>query len=242
MALDEQDKKDIAAMIAAAFTGEDFKKGLGKAIEGEVGKAVKAIDLTKGLDEKLEAKLEGLKAELKPKDPPDDKKPDDKKAGAASASVTDDPEFKKLQSKLAEMEASTKASAKRAEDAEAARKSELLATAVRDALAAGGADPKRLAIALSHLQAKGVVKLDDKGAPGFTFKREWGDEFVAAEAGAKEWLATEEGKFFVPATNKQGTGDGVSRDTPAARKDGKVDWNALGSRLNLSVLESLSDA
>ena len=127
--------------------------------------------------------------------------------------MSDDPEFKRLQAQLADVQKTAQAQAKRAEDAENARKSEALANGVRDALSSSGADAKRLGIALSHLKDRGLIRLTDKGEPAFVFTRDWGEDLVPAAKGAAEWLATEKGKFFVPPSGAQGTGDGVGKKT-----------------------------
>lgn len=248
MPLDDDDKKAIEEMIGAAFTGESFTKSIGKVIEAQVGKAIKAIDVSKTIGETvpklIDEKLEALKTELKPKepDPPAGGAGGAGNGGAGTKPVTDDPEFKKLQVKLAEMEAANKAAAKRAEEAEERRKAELLNNSIRDALIAGGADPKRVPLALPSLKERGIVKLNDEGKPVFLLKREWGDELVAAEDGAKEWLGTEEGKFFVPPKNTQGTGDRIEKPNVATRdKSGAVDWGNLAGRINLGVLEHVSE-
>lgn len=242
MALDDNDKKAIGELIAAALKANNDEQA--KAVDATVGKAVKALDLDgklKALD--IDGKLEAVKTELKVEPPADPPK------GGKGGSVTDDPEFKKLQAELAKVQKTAEEQAKRAKDAEAAQKAEALANGVRDALVAGGADPKRVQIALSHLTATGRIKLDDKGQPAFAFTRDWGEELAPAAKGATEWLGTDEGKLFVPPVGSQGSGDGVQPGNRNAKgpstaprtKEGTVDFGALRGRMNIAPLVGAED-
>lgn len=216
MPLSEEDKAEVAKLISAAFAGDEFVKGLNKSVELVVGKAIKGL--------KLEETVQAVVEKLKPAD--DDKKGDDKKGDTGD--VTQHPEFRKLQAKMQEQE-------QRAQRAEADRQAALLANGVRDALAAHGADAKRVPIALSHLREKGVVVLSDKGEPCFKFQRDWGEELVPVTTGAKEWLGTEEGKFFLPPTGAQGTGDGAGKgSTKGGSSTTSAESIALDALMNLN--------
>lgn len=233
MALDAEDEKKITALFVTLLASEETGKMLGK----HVGTAITGLKL----DDKLGALEAKLTEATKPKDPPK-VDPEPPKAGdPKTPSVEDDPAYKRSLAKLAELEKQAEKLKQQAEASEAARKAELLKTSVRDALVAAGIDPARVGIALTHLQATGAIKVDDKGDPVWTVKTKFGDETRSPAEGAKEWLATDEGKFFVPPSQKQGTGDGVNRDSPAPRKDGKLDWAQLPSRVNLGILDSLGE-
>lgn len=238
MPLDEKDLEQIGKL----WDERDKKRSeeFAKTLEGSVSKMLKAhaeasAKQLETFKTETDKKLEGIKADP-PKDPPKDPPGDDS------------PALRKLQAEQEKLQKALEAQTKRAEEAETKRRADLLQNSVRDALIAQGADPKRLAIAMSHLTSSGVVKLNDKGEPVFTFAEKWGPEDVAAAEGAKKWLATDEGKFFLPPTGKQGTGDGVQRNGPqqggsAPRtQSGEVDWSKLASRVNLAPLEGASDS
>lgn len=196
MALDDADMAKITEHFAALLKkhGEDAAK----TFDAQIAKAVKGVDV----DKKMEAKLEALKAELAAaKADAEEEKP------AAKQEAGESPELKRLRAEMADLARKAEAQARRAEELEASRKSEALTNGVRDALLASGADPKRVSVALSHLRATQAVKLDEKGNPVFVVTREWGEDPMPAAKGAAEWLQTEEGKFFLPPTGAQGTGD-----------------------------------
>lgn len=230
MALDADDLKKIGDLIAAS--NAETKK----AFESTVATAIKS----QGAE--LDKKLDGIKADVDKKlaDKPADPPPGDKKPGDKSVDPTEHPEFKKLQAKVREQEEA-------AARAEIDRKANLLRSSVQDALVAGGADPKRAKFAVDTLIGSGAVKLDDKGQPVFGMKRSWGDEAVPVVDGAKEWLATSEGQFFVPPVGAQGTGDkggtpAGNRPAEAPRtKEGGLDWGALAGRTNLGAALAVTD-
>lgn len=207
MPLDEKDKAAIAEMIAASLKSASEEQA--KALDATVAKALKGLD--------IDGKLDALKGELGNPDP-------DEKGGKTPPNS----ELAKLQAELEKMKRSAEVQAKRAEEAEQARRAEVLATGVREALTQAGADPKRVAIALSHLKAQGRVKLDKDGRPSFAFTRDWGEDLVDATKGASEWLSTEEGKFFVPPSGAQGTGDGAGK--PGGDGSKPADAHALVSQ------------
>jgi hypothetical protein len=243
MPLDDADKKFITELIATSLktSGEETKK----LVEATVGTAIKSLELDK--------KLEGVKGDLdkkleavKPKDEPDNKSTDDK--GKGGSKVSDDPEFKKLQAQLEEQRrrsAEAEAAAKRAEET---RRANLVRQGLTDALVKNGADPKRVSFAVDSLLNRNVVKLNDKAdALLWPMKRTWGeDPNVTAEEAAKEWLSTDEGKFFLPPVGNQGTGDrggappSTGPTTAPRTKDGAVDWSAIAAKANLApVLTSV---
>lgn len=189
MALSEEDKKEIATLIAAQMV-ESMK-----ATENKTTEIVKTALAGLKIDEKIEA----VKAAQQQKPVETTQQPDP--SGKAA-----DPEIAKLKAQLDDLNRKAAESSRRAEESEAARRNEALVNAVRDALASAGADSKRLGVAINHLRATGLVALNDKGEPCFKEKKSWGDEMVSVSDGAKNWLNTEEGKIFVPPVNTQGTG------------------------------------
>lgn len=222
MALDADDIKKIGEMIGEHAKNSEPERL--KALEAVVGRALGAL--------KLDDKITALKAEIEGKIKPE---PDAKEPDAKASAIADDPAFKRLQAGL---EAATKAAEeqkKRAEAAEQASKRERLSAGVRDALTSAGADPKRVQIALTHLEASGAVTLDDKGAPAFKFRRDGGyDDVVDAAKGAAEWLKTQDGQFFLPPSGAKGTGDGAG-DTRGAGGGG----GGGGERSAMDVLRNV---
>lgn len=242
MALDEADVKRITEMLAeerkaaAAETAKLLEAQLAKLTKGLQTETTKQLE---SLKTETDKKLEGIKPADPPKDPPKDSPGD----------IENSPALKKLQAEQEKLLKQLEAQTKRAEEAETKRRQDLLSNTVRDALIAQGADAKRVAIAMSHLTSSGAIKLNDKGEPVFTFAEKWGPEEVAAAEGAKKWLATDEGKFFLPPSGKQGTGDGVHREgsrqqggSAPRTKDGALDWGQLAGRINLAPLEGASDS
>lgn len=244
MPLDEADIKKITELTTGIVTEALKANGAetAKVIDASIGKAIKGLEIDKkleGLKTETDKKLEGIKPADPPKDPPKDSPGD----------IENSPALKKLQAEQEKLLKQLEAQTKRAEEAETKRRQDLLQSTVRDALIAQGADPKRVAIAMSHLSSSGAIKLNDKGEPVFTFAEKWGPEDVAAVDGAKKWLATDEGKFFLPPSGKQGTGDGVHREgsrqqggSAPRTKDGALDWGQLAGRINLAPLEGASDS
>ncbi|MEQ1494483.1 MAG: hypothetical protein ABL912_01810 [Novosphingobium sp.] len=201
MALDENDLKQIQAMLATALGGEEMAKSVGRVVTTQIGSALKTLDIDKKI-------AEGIKSAV-PEKPATDHGADADAAGAKDkAPDARDIEVKKLETKYSEILARAEREAKRAEEAERARKEAADLAALRDALTAGGADPKRVQIAISHIIATKQLKTNSDGAPGFEVPTAWGTpEFVPVEAGAATWLKTDEGKFFLPPQGGGGTGD-----------------------------------
>lgn len=245
MPLDEADLAKIGELMDARQKkqAEESEKATTKLVEGVVGKAIKAL----GLDDKLSAlktetekKLEGLK----PADP-DPKPKDDPKEGER---FEDSKAFKKLMADQDDLKKKLEAQTKLREEAEAQRQKDLLSNTVRDSLIAAGADASFVPVAMNHLVATGLIKLNDKGEAVFTVAEKWGNEDVPAAEGAKKWLNTSEGKRFMPPTGKQGTGDDIKRGGTGAgsgsaprKQDGSLDWGALRQDMSLKPLENLSD-
>lgn len=195
MALDDADRAEIKKLLTEQLTTPEIAGAFAKTIDGAIGKAISGLDIGAKIKEEFEKNKT-------PADQTPDADPPKGKDGK-TPSVEESPAFRKLQDAFFKAEAARKAE-------EAKRKSQALENAVREGLIAGGADPRRVEAAIALLERRGVLKLDDKDTAGFTFRRDYGaDEFVPAPAGAKEWLQTEEGKFFLPPTETKGTGGGA---------------------------------
>lgn len=212
MPLEDKDLETIKGLIKA--DGEERATAMAKEIEKTVGKAVKGLKLADTIKAEI-AKLAPAADDGDDDDadgddddvvPPEPKTKRNTKGG--DGGPADTPELRKLRSEVEKVRKHAEAQQKRADDAEAARMAEKLSTNVRDALIAAGVDAKRVRTAFNDLRAEGRIKLNDKGEPVFVYRRDWGDEEVAIDAGAKEFVKTDDGKQFLPPTNGRGTGEG----------------------------------
>lgn len=92
--------------------------------------------------------------------------------------------------------------------------------ALTETLRAAGVPDNRIrgAIAELYLDQKRVVR-DDKGGIAFTMERDWGTENVPLAKGVAEWLATDEGKAYLPPVDARGSGGtGGGRPRPPGQK------------------------
>lgn len=227
MPLDENDLKKVGELIAGALKthGEESAKAtealVGKVVTAKLGDVTKTIETLKTDTEK---RFEGLP---KPQDPPKDDKGG--KGGAGGSSIQDDPAFKKLQADLEAERKRADEQARKAKEQEEARQAQHLRQSLLDALTAQGVDPKRVKDAADLLIARQVVKLNDKGEPIWPLKRNWGEEPVAVKDAAKEWLATDDGKHWLPPVGTQGTGDGAGKTSTTVGGDTMTAEQALGA-------------
>lgn len=199
MALDDDDKAFIAQAIAAGLTkfqADELPGAVSKAVGSAVAAATK--DIPRG--DAFDAKVREL---TKPANPKPDPKPIDPVEGESEA-------MKQMRAQVAQMTAQMQADREARQKAEAAQQRERLHNATRQALLDQGADPKRVQVALHHLNAEGVVTLNESGDPVFRSTNEFGVvEDVAVGEGAKAFLGSDTGKMFLPATGANGTGTGV---------------------------------
>lgn len=223
MPLDEKDLEQIGKL----WDERDKKRSeeFAKTLEGSVSKMLKAhaeasAKQLETFKTETDKKLEGIKVDP-PKDPPKDPPGDDS------------PALRKLQAEQEKLQKALEAQTKRAEEAETKRRADLLQNSVRDALIAQGADPKRVALALPVLKERGTVRLDDKGAPVFTFQRNGYEESLDVTAGAKEWLSTDDGKIYMPPVGTQGTGGGLGGSGGRVGPTGNPEQIALNALANL---------
>lgn len=191
MALDAEDLKQIAALIAAADTkrAEDLPKIVAEQLKPLTASITAAETLAK------EAKAAAEKA---PPTPEPDKKVADK---------APDPAVARLQAEVERMAAEAKRNAEIATAAEAKAKQDRLVNAARDALALAGVPASNLVPAIALLKEQGVLDYDEKtGEPGFKFARKGFSEVIGGKAAAEEWLKTDAGKLYVPPSEVQGNG------------------------------------
>jgi len=222
MALDQADITKIGELIGAALSSEAHTKAIGEAATAAVKKVVGELKLDKvgeTIDEKVSAATKDLKA------PPDDKKGVDKKD-------PDDPTAKRLKA----LEDQVAQERKGREEAEAARKRDSLHTAAREALVKAGVPADRVRHAMATIIQDGVLAETSDGKPGWRGKDRFGVETVLpVEDGARAWVATDDGKAFIPARGANGTGDGAGGGpgghggptTVPKKADGTPDFSAL---------------
>lgn len=208
MALDDADKKYIAELLAAQFSGDTLKKVVGEAAKAHVEAALKPFA------DKLDASakdVEALKA-AKATDKPADK--EDKAKGGDKA----DPETAK---ELAALRQRLEASDKAREEAENRSKAEARDSAAREALAKAGIPADRLPHAMAFLGAQGVIVAGADGKPGWKGKDKFGvDAVLPLEDGARSWAATPDGKLYLPPTDARGTGTGAGNGSGSGGSGG----------------------
>lgn len=197
--LDAEDLAKIAEMLKAERA--ETEKLIGTAV------TVKLTEFGKTLD--VEGKIKAVEAKIPAAptvtDPPAD--PGKGKTKAEGDDLENSPAFKRLKAEMQEERKKAEEARKAAEDAEKARQEAERDAQVKDALTAAGADSKRLHIAMSFIKANSLVEVDDRGRPCFALNGKFGKELrPIADGGAKDFLLTEDGKTFVPATGNSGTG------------------------------------
>lgn len=93
-------------------------------------------------------------------------------------------------------------------------------SALSDALRAGGVDGPLLksALALLYTEEKRVIRTED-GEIAFRLNKDGFEEEVSLSEGIAEWLASAEGKHYIPARNVSGSG--ATGPSPSQKKGGK---------------------
>lgn len=222
MPLSKEDLAEVRSVFAGLLKthGEEQTKAtealIGKAVPGAVAKSLEGLKL----DDRFKAYDEKLKAI------PDPDKAPDKKNGKVDDEES--PAVKRLQARLDEETKKREATEAKAREAEQAQKAERLRQSLQDALVANGCDPKRVRTAVNDILAQGKVKYDDAGNVIWPTKRTWGEEPVPVADAAKEWLGTDDGRFFVPPTGAQGTGDKAGNKANGQGGDAMSAEKALG--------------
>ena len=136
--------------------------------------------------------------------------------------------------KLAAMESQLAASKQATTDAESARKSEKMLGALRTAIGKADVPANRIdhVIALIHNSQK-RIGLDDNGNPTMRFDRSSAggayQDHLGLDEGLKEFLETDDGKSFLPATQVQG-GEVHNKTRPMA-SGGKPNMKSIQSAL-----------
>lgn len=197
MALDAQDKTDIAEMIAASLKAN---KPEGLTAE-QVGKVVADQLGNLKLDEKITAAVDAAKPK---KGPTDDKKED-----TAAA------EYK---ARMEALEAKQLSAEEREKSAVAREREERLRGELGRALEANGIPRERHEQAIAYLRTKksahsgkSVFDFDDNGAPIFRKAGKGYDDSLSVADGIKGWSATDEAKLYRPPAERRGAGGSSGR-------------------------------
>jgi hypothetical protein len=199
MPLDEADKKWVQEMFGGLLkeATKDFAttETLAKVVDQKLAKGIGDLKI----DEKIAA--------LKPKDEPkDDHAKDSKEKGAKV-----DPAQAKLQERIEQLERQNREADERAKNERAQREEQEAIGALRDALSANGVPADRQGIAIAKLyHADKLVKRDAEGKLFVPVPRKAGyTDNLDLASYVKEYLATDEGKTFLPPKGSNGTGDGA---------------------------------
>lgn len=207
MALDADDLKKIGEIIAAA-NAEAAKTAVNADAVGKMIKQALADNTTA-----IDAKIKEVADKVKPGDTETEtaaekaKREKDGKFKAKDGEV--DPAIARLEQQLADLTKANKASAEKAEKAELAKAKSEEQSAIRDALSANGVPAERQRLALLALEADGRVKRDASGKIIYSAPRKGYEDPLDLGDGIKEYLATDEGKQFVPPLGTGGTGTGA---------------------------------
>jgi hypothetical protein len=186
---------------------------LGEALKPVVSRLdkVEAVDTSKLVADAMAA--------LAPKKEEKPKKGDDEGAARMAA----------LEAKLAEAETSRKA-------ADDARKSATMLGSLRTELLAKGVPAARVDHAIAHLHhAQKRVAIGDDNRATLRFDRTSAggayEDHLALGDGVKEWLGTEDGKSFLPASDARGAEAAKGRAGVPRTSGGKIDTPALISKV-----------
>lgn len=173
----------------------DDKKFITELLATHTAEAIKKSqeEADKRLDARLAKEREETKKLLPPKD--DDKRDD-------NGRFTSKEELSALKKQLDAEKAAR-------EKAEGDRKAEQLRSAAGAALASAGVERTSHALALLDA-SEGRLAFTDDGRPGLKFRRNGYEEVVPLDKGVSEWLRTDDGKAFLPASGAQGTGTGTA--------------------------------
>ena len=214
MPLDEADKKFVTDSIANAMKDALKPETIGEAARAHLKAGIDGLKL----DEKFKALTDAV-AEIKAKaDAGGGDGGGGEGAGKGKGKDGGDSETAKqlagLQKKLDESAVREQQRERQLKDAEEARRREQMEAAARDALAKAGVPADRLKGALAVLKADAVFDFDKDGKPGWKGKDKYDvPTLLSLEDGAKAWIATDEGKHYLPPTGANGDGGkGGDRD------------------------------
>lgn len=203
------------------------------AVKAQLGRNSFRTDLAKSIAEQLKGDQGG-----EPDDEPDDA-PDDDDKQPRKARDRDGGENSKRWKKY---EAEQAALRKKLEESERKREEETRAAArakqraeLEKELERAGIPAERRPGALALLfTEQGRIKEDD-GKHGWAVQREWGEELIPVKDGVAEWIKTDEGKAYLPATPAAGSGN-TGGGLPRGR-DGKPSRQELVNALGRFIVK-----
>jgi hypothetical protein len=242
MALDDADKQTIAGLITAALKTNNDELGTRFVTAEAAGSIVtQAVEKMKLGDMVKTAVTEATKGLPKPGEG-GGKKEGEGEGGKVS------PEVAALNARLLEMENKNKEAETARQAAESRDRENRLEAMAKDALAKAGIPADRHAHAMPFLKAlrtedgKPVLGYDDAGNPKFLVQKTGYVEAVSVEQGLTAWAKSDAAKVYLPATGRQGTGEGGGAGNAGGtggggsaprNADGTVNWTALGSKANV---------
>jgi len=126
---------------------------------------------------------------------------------------------KKQADRIKALEAQVETEKAERQKVEAAKVAQEERSATVDALAAGGvSEPGRVKAALAVLREEGKIGRNEQGVVCWKAQGKYGPEDLPLADGIKAWLATDEGKFFLPPRDARGGGTAPGR--PGAVRQG----------------------
>ena len=211
---------DGAGGDATTLTEEQLTE-VDKRIHGAVSSQLTRFrtSFEKDLDGKLNGKLNPISESLKTlteraETPPDDDKGKDKGTDDAATK-----ELKKAEARIADLETKNRDAEAHAQSTEKKRLASEEQRALTEALREAGCDDKRLRGAVAVLYAVDErVGRDEEGNIVMKMQRAGYVEDVKLDVGIGEWLATEEGKSYLPA---RGVGGSGAQGSHAKQRTGK---------------------
>lgn len=221
MPLSDEDKAEIGKLIASSLSGEGFTSAVSAAVEAQVAGAVKSLKLDELVSSSVATALE------KNKGAGSGAGDGDGKPGAAG---DESAEMRKMKARMEEMERKNKAAEEARQAAEAKERTGRLHSRARQALLDAGADPTGVSHAMAYLTQNGTLAYNDDDQAAFRFTRKWGDELVAADLAAAEWLQTDDGKRYLPPKSVRGTGTHEGR-SPGGRGSTVSAASVLGAAI-----------
>jgi hypothetical protein len=226
MPLDAEDEKKIAALIAGALKTNNEELGK-QFVTADAATKIVTQTLTKGLEDlKLEDKIAAAvkkagEGEGAGAGEGDKKKP---KGGEGNA----DPAVARALEEIENLKKANKAAEEARQAAESRAREQALDAAAKDALGQAGVPASKHAKAMAWLRTKRVddgkpvIETMPDGRIIWREQRKGYIEDLALADGIKAWIATDDGKDFLPPTGQQGTGTGGSNGSGSAGPGGVV--------------------
>jgi hypothetical protein len=249
MPLDDNDKTEIQKIIAEALKplSEQFvtADNAQKMVQQGVANAIEGLNLAETIKSTVTEAIGGQGGEGG-----DGGGQGGAGAGGQGGDGQPDPQVMRLQERQQELERKLREQETARQEAEAREKQNRLDGAVREALGAVGVPGERVPHAMAWLKTrttddgKPVLVLDDQGRAAWRIQKNGYVDTLALQDGATAWLGTDDGKSYLPPTNRQGAGGGAGDSPNSGRsgagdaprgKDGALDWSRLGANLGRAV-------